>query len=134
MSESSYPYTARNGSCKWSSSNTGVTASGYTNVSANSPTAMKTALNTKPLSVSIEADKYVFQAYSSGIFTSTTCGTNLDHATNVVGWGTSGSTDYWIMRNSWGTSWGESGYMRLQIVNGNGLCGIQMEPLYPNTN
>ena len=55
----------------------------------------------------------VFQTYTSGIFNASTCGTNLDHATNVVGWGTSGTTDYWIMRNSWGTSWGEKGYMQL---------------------
>ena len=95
---------------------------------------MQAALALKPLSVSIEADKAVFQSYKSGIFNATTCGTSLDHATNVVGWGTASGVDYWIMRNSWGTTWGESGYMRLQIVAGNGICGIQMEPLYPTTN
>ncbi len=107
MSESSYPYKAVDGTCKYSSSNTGAKTTGYVNVAANNPTAMKTALASQPLSVSIEADKSVFQSYSSGIFNSSLCGTNLDHATNVVGWGTSGTTDYWIMRNSWGTSWGE---------------------------
>lgn len=132
MTEASYPYTAKDGTCKYSTSNTGVKTTGYTNVSANSPTAMQTALAGRPLAVSIEADKFVFQTYSSGIFNNSTCGTTLDHATNVVGWGTSGTTNYWIMRNSWGTSWGESGYMRLQIVTGQGYCGIQMEPLYPN--
>merc|ERR1712100_60037 len=101
---------------------------GYKNVTAKSPDAMKTALENGILSVAIEADKRVFQTYTSGIFNSTSCGTNLDHATNVVGWGTSGSTSYWVMRNSWGTSWGENGYMRLEIVSGNGLCGIQMQP------
>lgn len=89
---------------------------------------MKSALASRPLSVSIEADKSVFQRYSSGIFDSSTCGTRLDHATNVVGWGSSGNTDYWIMRNSWGTRWGERGYMRLKIVSGAGICGIQKEP------
>jgi len=49
----------------------------------------------------------------------------------VVGWGSSGTTDYWTLRNSWGTSWGEKGYMRVAIVDGKGICGIQMEPLYP---
>ena len=93
---------------------------------------MKAALAIQPLSVSIEADKSVFQSYSSGIFSSTLCGTNLDHATNVVGWGTSGTTEYWVMRNSWGTTWGEKGYMRLAIVSGSGICGIQSSPLYPN--
>jgi C1A family cysteine protease len=74
---------------------------------------MKAALARQPLSVSIEADRSVFQNYRSGIFNSTACGTSLDHATNVVGWGTSGGVDYWLMRNSWGTTWGESGYMRV---------------------
>ena len=92
---------------------------------------MKTALASQPLSVSIEADRSVFQNYASGIFNSAQCGTTLDHATNVVGWGTSGTTDYWIMRNSWGTTWGEHGYMRLAITTGAGVCGIQSEPLYP---
>jgi len=83
------------------------------------------------LSVSIEADQRVFQSYKSGIFNSTACGTRKDHATDVVGWGSSAGTDYWIMRNSWGTSWGEKGYMRLEIVSGKGICAIQNSPLYP---
>jgi len=135
MAEASYKYTARDGTCKYNSgSTTGVKASGYTNVAANNTSQMKAALALKPLSVSIQADTSVFQSYSSGIFNSTKCGTSLDHATNVVGWGTSNGVEYWTMRNSWGTSWGEKGYMRLQIVSGNGICGIQMEPLYPSTN
>jgi len=93
---------------------------------------MKSALNSHVLSVAIQANKACFQTYSSGIFNNSNCGTSLDHATNVVGWGTSGTTDYWIMRNSWGTSWGEKGYMQLEIVSGKGYCGIQMEPLYAN--
>jgi len=53
--------------------------------------------------------------YSSGIFSSAQCGTNLDHATLVVGWGSASGQEYWIMKNSWGTTWGEKGYMRLAI-------------------
>merc|ERR1719389_1085382 len=132
MTESSYPYTARDGTCNYESSEaTSVGASGSNNVSANSPSAMKTALETTILSVAIQANQFSFQLYSGGIFTNTSCGTSLDHATNVVGWGTSGGTDYWIMRNSWGTSWGDKGYMMLEIVSGHGLCGIQMEPQWP---
>jgi len=132
MYESSYAYTAKDGTCSYSSSNnSGIKTSSYSNVSADSPTSMKSALNGHVLSVAIQADKYVFQMYSGGVFTSTSCGTSLDHATNVVGWGTDSSYgDYWLMRNSWGSSWGDAGYMKLQVVSGKGLCGIQMEPNY----
>jgi len=105
-----------------------VHTTGYTNVAANNVTQMKAALAIKPLSVSIEADKTVFQSYKSGIFNATTCGTNLDHATNVVGWGTASGVDYWIMRNSWGTSWGEGGYIRLAY--GQNTCDITNDPTW----
>merc|ERR1712060_263349 len=85
-------------------------------------------------SVYVEADKAVFQQYKSGVFDSTKCGTKLDHATLVVGYGTENGQDYWLMKNSWGTVWGEQGYMKLAIVDGEGICGIQMGPLYPSSN
>lgn len=132
MTQASYPYKAVKGTCKYSSSNTGKGTTGYVNVAANNSTAMKSALAGRPLAVSIEADKAVFQNYASGIFNSTLCGTNLDHAVIVVGWGTSGTTEYWTVRNSWGTSWGERGYIRMAITSGGGICGVQMQPLYPS--
>ncbi len=113
-SESTYPYRGVTSTCKYNSgSTTGVKSTGFSNVTKNSVTQMKAALSRQPLSVSIEADKSVFQSYRGGIFNSSLCGTSLDHATNVVGWGTSGNVEYWLMRNSWGTWWGESGYMRV---------------------
>jgi C1A family cysteine protease len=135
MSEASYGYTAKDGTCKYSSSsNTGVNCTGWANVTPGSPDAMKAQLAKSALAVAIQADKRVFQSYTSGVFTSTSCGTTLDHATNVVGWGTESGMDYWLMRNSWGTSWGEAGYMKLEIVSGNGICGIQMDPQYATAN
>ena len=92
---------------------------------------MKAALNQNVLSVAIQANKAVFQQYKEGIFDDEGCGgLNLDHATNVVGWGKDETKgDYWIMRNSWGTSWGESGYMRMKIQDGRGICGVQKQPI-----
>ena len=92
---------------------------------------MKSAIEKQPISVLIEADKAVFQQYKSGIFDSPECGTQLDHATLVVGYGVENGTKFWIMKNSWASSWGEEGYMRLKIEKGSGVCGIQLNPLYP---
>ena len=125
MSESAYPYRARQGTCQYNSKNTtGVYSTGYVNIQRDSPSQMKAALQVKPFSVSIHSDCGGFQSYRSGIFNDTSCGTDSDHVTNVVGWGSSSGTDYWIMRNSWGTSWGEKGYMRIAITEGAGIVGI----------
>lgn len=93
---------------------------------------MKKALVQGPISVGVQANKPVFQQYSSGIFNDDSCGHNLDHATLVVGWGIENDQEYWIMKNSWATTWGEKGYMRLAIVDGKGNCGIQKQPIQVN--
>ena len=83
--------------------------------------------------MAIEADKSIFQMYKSGIFDSAECGSELDHAVLLVGYGKSEEgQEYWIMRNSWSTKWGEDGYMKMAILEGDGVCGVHMEPLYPN--
>ena len=132
--ESVYPYTSGYGQvagCNYdASSATAVNVSNYGFVTASNVSQMKAALATQPLAVSIEADKYVFQAYHSGVLDSTSCGTNLDHAVLTVGWGTDADSglDYWLVKNSWNTTWGDEGYIKLAIVDGNGICGVQMEP------
>jgi len=129
MLNSAYPYTARDGKCKFDSSKVKVKAasSGYTSKSVN---AMKQAVyDYGQISVAVNADK--MQSYHGGIITATSCSTSIDHAINVVGWGTSGSTPYWIVRNSWGSSWGESGYCR--FVSGKNACGIESYPMYATT-
>ena len=72
--------------------------------------------------------------YKSGIFDSADCGTELDHAVLLVGYGRSESgQEYWIMRNSWAETWGEGGYMKMAIgEDGPGICGVMKAPLYPN--
>lgn len=133
--ESAYPYTARTQTCKYDqSAATNTEVASWSKVTADDTNALKAALNIGVVSVSIEADKYCFQSYTSGIFDNTNCGTSLDHAVALVGYGSENGTEYWIMRNSWGTTWGESGYMRMAIESGKGVCGVQMGPLYPASN
>jgi len=108
----------------------------FINIDPNSDTAMMGAISLQPVSIAIEADQRDFQLYSSGIFTGT-CGTNLDHGVGLVGYG----TDYYILRNSWGSSWGLNGYMLIgkgndpntgkPYNNGAGQCGLLMEGSYP---
>ena len=97
---------------------------------------MKAALAKQPLSVSIEADQTVFGSYSGGVLDSPKCGTMLDHAVLVTGWGhdEASGLDYWEVKNSWGTSWGDDGYIKIAIVYGKGICGIQEEPLTVSSN
>ena len=92
------------------------------------PEFLKAALAKQPLAVSIEADQKVFQYYSSGVMDDASCGTYLDHAVLTVGWGNEGGQDYWLVKNSWNTTWGDQGYIKLAIVEGEGICGVQMEP------
>ena len=84
--------------------------------------------------VGVEADQTSFQYYSSGVLTGL-CGTNIDHGVLAVGYGTSGSQEYWKVKNSWGTSWGEEGYVlicRNCDKNGkDGECGILTQPNVP---
>eukprot|EP00727_Mastigamoeba_balamuthi_P011464 m51a1_g6940 hypothetical protein (319) ;mRNA; f:241207-242227 len=79
-----------------------------------------------PLSAAVEADSYVFQSYGSGILDSTLCGTNVNHGVAITGYGTDSSgVQFWWVRNSWGTGWGEWGYIRL--VRGKNMCGINTQ-------
>ena len=63
------------------------------------------------------------------------CGTNLDHGVLVVGYGTDAASgeEYWLVKNSWNTWWGDQGYFKLAIQDGAGMCGVQMQPVYPST-
>jgi C1A family cysteine protease len=131
--EAEYPYLAADGPCKKSVSSA-VTISGYRDVSPNNNDKLKSALNIGPVSIAIEADQRAFQFYAKGIF-SGTCGANLDHGVLAVGYGTEGGTPFYIVKNSWGASWGESGYIRLIDApsknGGAGQCGMLSVPSYP---
>ena len=85
----------------------------YTDVSTDSEQATMSAVAQQPVSIAIEANQYSFQLYSSGVFTAS-CDTRLDHGVLTVGYGSEAGTGYWKMKNSWGSSWDEQGYVRLQ--------------------
>jgi C1A family cysteine protease len=89
---------------------------------------MKSALTQQPVSVAIEADQFAFQSYTSGVITSG-CGTNLDHGVLAVGYGTLNGQDYFLVKNSWGASWGDQGYVR---IGQNNVCGILQAASYPS--
>ncbi|CAI0384772.1 unnamed protein product [Linum tenue] len=132
--ESNYPYTAADGTCSTTKTTSPATKiSGYEDVPANDEQALLKAAANQPISVAIDASGSAFQFYSSGVFTGE-CGTNLDHGVAVVGYGTSdGGIKYWLVRNSWGTSWGDQGYIKMQRDVGpkQGMCGIAMSASYP---
>jgi C1A family cysteine protease len=134
-SESAYPYTGTDGTCKASSCTAVATISGYQNVPSNNENALITAAVQQPVSVAVEADQNCFQFYTGGVMNAQ-CGTALDHGVLVVGYGTDASSgdQYWYVKNSWGASWGMNGYILLgrgSSFNPDGQCGIQMEPSYP---
>lgn len=132
-----YPYTSgttkKTGTCEYMASKGKVMVKGYSNVQRNSVSQTKAAIDKTVVTVAIEADKSVFQQYKSGIFDSKLCGTHLDHAVALVGYGTEAGKDYYILRNSWGSVWGDQGYMKIAAVNGAGICGVQMQPQFASS-
>ncbi|XP_057735554.1 cysteine proteinase mucunain-like [Arachis stenosperma] len=136
-SEQDYSYHAREGVCDTNRKNAHVvTIDGYEDVPENDEKALTKAVAHQPVSVAIEAGGRAFQLYQSGIFTGI-CGTELDHGVAAVGYGTEDGKDYWLVRNSWGSGWGEEGYIKLErnLANGKtGKCGIAMEASYPIKN
>ncbi|KAI3714118.1 hypothetical protein L1987_72708 [Smallanthus sonchifolius] len=132
--ETNYPYKGVDGTCNSNeASNHAATITGHEDVPANSESALLKAVASQTVSVAIDASGSDFQFYSSGVFTGD-CGTELDHGVTAVGYGTSDDgTKYWLVKNSWGTSWGQEGYILMQrdVEAKEGLCGIAMQASYP---
>ena len=82
----------------------------------------------------MEADQRIIQHYSGGVIETSVCGINLDHAVLAVGVGTYDNGQYFLLKNSWGTDWGEDGYLRVKVTDGPGICGINMYPYQPYAN
>lgn len=131
-SDIEYPYTATQTSCM--NCDKIVYISSCYDVKPNDQLSLKNAVTISPVSVAIEADTFYFQSYSGGILDSPQCGTNLDHGVLIVGYGTENGLDYWLVKNSWGVTWGMNGYVKIlksNNTNDPGICGIAMQPSFP---
>lgn len=128
--ESDYPYTSgwgSTGTCKRSCR--GVVKTGGYRMVPQDENSLAAALNKGPVSITIEADRSAFKSYGGGILDNSACGTKKDHAVLLVAYGNEGGRDYWKIKNSWGTRWGEGGYVR--FIRGRNQCGINGGACYP---
>jgi len=132
--EESYSYKAKHNTCMASNCTVGIPAGslkGYFDVPVDDTNALMEAVAKQPVAVAIEADQSTFQLYSSGILTQA-CGDKVDHGVLLVGYGSENGTDYWKVKNSWGASWGEGGYIRMKRgLPKAGECGIKSRASYP---
>eukprot|EP01061_Rhynchopus_euleeides_P017436 TRINITY_DN28_c0_g1_i10.p2 TRINITY_DN28_c0_g1~~TRINITY_DN28_c0_g1_i10.p2 ORF type:complete len:424 (+),score=154.93 TRINITY_DN28_c0_g1_i10:1087-2358(+) len=128
--EVDYPYTAKTGTCEKSKIKPAVGNKGVAELTSNDYNSLIHAVATAgPVAVSVAAN---WVLYEGGVYSNAKCGYEVDHGVVVVGYGTDAAAghDYWIVRNSWGASWGESGYIRLaRFGDGKEPCGMDNEPL-----
>lgn len=140
-SEQDYPYVSgsthkANDQCNVCSVVNGSQILNWTDVPPKSDDALMYAIYQQPVSVAIDAASLFFQFYKSGVYTGM-CGTKLDHGVLAVGFGTDNSTnnDYYLVKNSWGKTWGDNGYIKIakgeKYNSGSGQCGILLSASYP---
>lgn len=134
-SETSYPYTSGTtktaGTCNVDTSTQELKDVSYAKVDEDTD-SIKSAIAQQPCSVAINATSRAFSNYSSGVLSVSQCGgTNMDHAVAAVGYGVENGEGYYLVRNSWGTSWGDAGYVKIAQASGKGACGINQMVYYP---
>jgi len=130
-SEVGDPYKAKDESCGHCS--TVAQFSECLDVEPDNEAELMKAVVQQPISVAIEADHQVFMFYESGIINDASCGTSLDHGVLVVGYGQENGQKYWLVKNSWGTTWGDNGYVKIgrdDTKTGPGICGIASQPSF----
>jgi len=126
--ESDYPYAAVDQDCQYNSQDVvaRIKSWGYATQSQDENQMLQASYTYGPLSICVDASNW--SSYEGGVVTSD-CGTDLDHCVQLVGWDTyTDGTPYWIIRNSWGTSWGINGF--IYVERGQDLCGVAEEPTY----
>lgn len=130
--EASYPYNGTEGKCHFSRRRVGATDSGYVDIESGNERQLKRAVATVgPISVAIDASHQSFQFYSEGVYDEPDCDSEqLDHGVLVVGYGTLDGMPYWLVKNSWGTTWGSEGYVYMSR-NKDNQCGVATQASYP---
>jgi len=130
-SQAGYPYRGVDQQCRDSQCTPVLapnTLTGYTNFTGEKD--LLEGLQAGPISILVEADRSAWQFYRGGTLDDASCGTNIDHAVTLVGYNTdTQGKPYWIVKNSWGRSWGTSGYIFL--VRDKNQCGINDGPVQP---
>lgn len=139
-SEADYPYKAKQGHCNTTCTDVpGTIVKTFLDVPPGKEKALLSAIALQPISVAIQADQYAFQFYKNGVITDTKCGErgNLDHGVLAVGYGSDLETQepYYLVKNSWGETWGEAGYVRIgrdvNQTNQWGICAIEKMASFP---
>ncbi|KAJ4897505.1 Cysteine proteinases superfamily protein [Raphanus sativus] len=131
--EDNYPYQGAQQTCGSNTQSSAATISGYETVPSNDEEALLKAVSQQPVSTVIDGSGAAFKYYSGGVFEGE-CGTEMSHAVAIVGYGISEEgTKYWLLKNSWGESWGENGYMRIKrdVDAPEGMCGLARLAFYP---
>ncbi|EOY30251.1 Cysteine proteinases superfamily protein [Theobroma cacao] len=130
--EEAYPYTAKNGECKFSSENVGVQVIDSVNITLGAEDELKHAVGlVRPVSVAFEVVTS-FRFYKNGVYTSDVCGStsmDVNHAVLAVGYGVENGVSYWLIKNSWGEDWGDDGYFKMEM--GKNMCGVATCASYP---
>jgi len=131
-SEQAYPYTGKDGLCKYSPQNAAVQVLNSVNITQGAEDELKHAVGVvRPVSVAFQVISN-FRLYTGGVFTSDDCGSgpmDVNHAVVAVGYGVEDGVPYWLIKNSWGADWGLNGYFKMEM--GKNMCGVATCASYP---
>ena len=133
-SEKDYPFIAVDESCRLLPSTAQrAKLNGFSQIKSD-PYSMADIVLLQPIVAEVSIQSRTLLQYKEGILDDAGCGTFTEHKVLIVGWGVeqSGTVQrpYWIVKNCWGSDWGELGYARILITKGSGICGINKMPVY----